>query len=643
MPPLSITLVTNLRSLSVALLLTATFAQPASAQQVASETLAEELALTGLSRSFDHLWMRYRDAEAQGQTELMERILTEIRRLRVERNTFHLHDIALAFAYKGRVYLEQGDLARAKANFETAAELDPALPTAFFGLARVARRADGFLSLDAPAYVIDGYLAGLHSIWDGYYVRADLLIVAVLSLLGVAGFLAGLMLYRYAVLLHHDFAERFEERLGRSVVGGVTVFVLVLPLIATVGVGWLIPYWLVLTFANQSRKERALSIGVLLFFFFLGPLVELHALWSRTLVNPVFRAAMSSDTGTFGASDVLVLQDALQQHPDDRELTLVLATQYKNLGEYDLSASLYRELLQKNPTDLAAQVNLGNIYFAQRDFEGAVLQYTNALANHSNEALLYYNMSLAHGESFHFREREEARTRADNLDRRAVADYERKTGSLRAVADLKLGPSEILTKFFGREQGLHPSPPPSVTFASLLGGRAAGFSMGVLLLAGLLVALELGFRQRPDTQRCTKCGSPFCGRCQIGTGRRGLCTQCYHLFIVKDGVSAGARNQKLAQVTNDVRTRERVFRFLSVVAPGAGHIGEEMPFIGSVLLSLWVAGILFFWGRAGLYPLYPMTAPLMGLGSPLHVYLVSAVLIGVFLVANVVAQPRIRT
>jgi hypothetical protein len=114
------------------------------------------------------------------------------------------------------------------------------------------------------------------------------------------------------------------------------------------------------------------------------------------------------------------------------------------------------------------------------------------------------------------------------------------------------------------------------------------------------------------------------------------------LFIVKDGVSAGARNQKIAQVTNDARTRERVFRVLSVLAPGAGHIGEEMPFLGSVLLSLWLGGILFFSGRAGLYLLYPMTAPLMGLGSSLHVYLVSVVLIGVFLVANVVAQPRIR-
>jgi hypothetical protein len=34
---------------------------------------------------------------------------------------------------------------------------------------------------------------------------------------------------------------------------------------------------------------------------------------------------------------------------------------------------------------------------------------------------------------------------------------------------------------------------------------------------------------------------------------------------VKDGVSAGARNQKLAQVSQDVRKRSLVFRALSVV------------------------------------------------------------------------------
>jgi hypothetical protein len=108
---------------------------------------------------------------------------------------------------------------------------------------------------------------------------------------------------------------------------------------------------------------------------------------------------------------------------------------------------------------------------------------------------------------------------------------------------------------------------------------------------------------------------------------------------VKDGVSAGARNQKLAQVSQDVRKRGLVFRALSVVVPGAGHIAEDMPFFGFVLLSVWLFGAIFLLAGGRLYPLLD---PMLGLGSSLNVLLMVVVLLTVLIVANTVAQPRIR-
>jgi tetratricopeptide (TPR) repeat protein len=360
---------------AVALLVVATLVRPAllhatSPQDVEGASSADA-GLSDLSGSFDQLWRRYQQAESSGQAELRQRILNEMRRLRVERNAFHLHDIALAFSFQGSTYLEQGNLAAARASFETAAELDPALPTPLFGLARVARRSGGFWPWSYVGYVINGYLASFHSIWNGYYARADILLVATLSVFVALGLFALAMLYRYAMLINHDFAELFTAKLGPFGVRGLTLLVLFLPLILTVGFAWLVPYWLALTFTHQTRSEKALSAASLVFFLILGPALEFHAQWSRTLVNPMFRASMSSAAGTFDATDVFVLQTALERHPDDRDLKLILATQYKNLGEYQLSASLYREILSDTPTDLAAQVNLGNIYFAERDWEGA--------------------------------------------------------------------------------------------------------------------------------------------------------------------------------------------------------------------------------------------------------------------------------
>ena len=73
------------------------------------------------------------------------------------------------------------------------------------------------------------------------------------------------------------------------------------------------------------------------------------------------------------------------------------------------------------------------------------------------------------------------------------------------------------------------------------------------------------------TMRCLKCGTPFCRLCHLGVVTGGLCTQCHHLFVVRDGVSGPARNQKLLEVQKEDSRRERVFRILSLLIPGAGH------------------------------------------------------------------------
>ncbi len=158
---------------AVALVTLFTLLHPVSAFATARQVPAEnpgsridEPVPSDLSRSFDQLWRRYQGAESEGQTELRDRILNEIARLRVERNVFHLHDIASAFTLRGSTLLEQGDLAAAKASFETASQLDPSLSTPLFGLARVARRSGGFWPSASLPFVVRGYLAPLSSFWS---------------------------------------------------------------------------------------------------------------------------------------------------------------------------------------------------------------------------------------------------------------------------------------------------------------------------------------------------------------------------------------------------------------------------------------------------------------------------------------------
>ncbi len=204
----------------------------------------------------------------------------------------------------------------------------------------------------------------------------------------------------------------------------------------------------------------------------------------------------------------------------------MLATQYKNLGDYEMAANQYRRIRENFPGDVEAQVNLGNIYFAQRDWDSALAQYNDVLSSNSQNAMAYYNKSLAHAENFQFSEREDARARAEGIDSIAVAAHEQRTGSYRVVADARLDETAILAKFYGLSEGMREQPVEAFLDASLLEGWGIRFVAVPVALGVLILLLELFSRERKLTKRCWKCGSAFCGRCQIGTGRKGLCTQC---------------------------------------------------------------------------------------------------------------------
>lgn len=573
-----------------------------------------------LHTSFDYFWRRYLLASSADDTQTASRMLDEIKRLRVERNAFHLHDIGMCFVYQGFAHIEAGNLEEARRNFDIARELAPDLPTAYFGLARLSERQGIFSYPSSIVYRIQAQLRALRSERDGPLAGWNLLFL-LFSTFAVSFFLFALvMVYRYGTLVYHDLQERLGGNWGQRALTAATLGILLFPLMLTAGPGWLAPLWLAITFGYQTARERVVSIVGLLLLLAAAPFAELYAGWAKAMSNPLYQASISSVTGSFDPADVALLRQAAKDHAADHDLQFVLATQYKNLGDYELAASQYRKILDAYPGDLDARMNLGNIYFAQLDWEGALNQYNQVLGEDATKAKAYYNKSLAHAENFQFAEREEARLRAESLDAAGVDAHERRTGDYRVVEDARLDEMDILAKFYGVSQGISDAPAGSGLGVSLFGGWGQRFLVAPILFGALILALEVGLGDRKLTQRCRKCGSAFCGRCQIGTGRKGLCTQCYHLFFMKDGVSAAARNDKLAQVQRATRTRSLLLRVLSVLAPGAGHISQGMPVVGILLLFVWILGALAIALRTSLYAL---PDGLLGFGAGLPLLLLA--------------------
>jgi hypothetical protein len=131
--------------------------------------------------------------------------------------------------------------------------------------------------------------------------------------------------------------------------------------------------------------------------------------------------------------------------------------------------------------------------------------------------------------------------------------------------------------------------------------------------------------------RCLKCGTPFCRRCHLGQVAGGLCSQCHHLFLVRDGVSGPARNRKLLEVQAEEARRDRVFRVLSLLVPGAGHLYAQRAPMGILLVMVWSAVIAaaLLAGR-----LLPLTEASGDLSKPWGLGLGVLALLVVYVLAN---------
>jgi hypothetical protein len=257
-------------------------------------------------------------------------------------------------------------------------------------------------------------------------------------------------------------------------------------------------------------------------------------------------------------------------------------------------------------------------------------------------ATLYYNLHLAHLQRFEYQPAQDARSQADGIDRGLVQAYEgewrvEKQGSmLAAVVDLGMTTDECLAKFAGAAEG--PGEPARTLSGSgpldyvvLARGLLNRVSVAVLLLALVVFARGRWRGSKAFTMRCLKCGTPFCRKCHLGAAIAGLCTQCYHLFIVRDGVSGPVRNQKLREVQAEDERRERLFRTLSLVSPGAGHVYGQKTLSGLAIIALWY-GLIFTTIVAG--RVVPCSEAPMRWTGPWPVVATVVALLVIYVVAN---------
>ena len=547
--------------------------------------------------SFDLLWFTYKRAEVAGDKDTAAKALHEIRRLRVERNIPGLEEVGLALVAEGESKLASGDVDAAIEDFRNATLVDPHLPDGYLGLGRAEARS-GVLGW---ARAIEHSILGMVARWGtsrGEYYLSSLLIPSLLLGAFIAMFIAAIaLLLRDGPLLLHDLEESVALLWGRGLALGIFGVLLLLPVATLQGYGWLPLWWFGLLFVYLKGMDR-LVVGLILAGSLVTPILA-KSLEDQALAvqNPVFRASMTAIEGAADRRTTDELERAQGRAADDTDLSYLLALAYKKAGLYDEASDLYRQMLEKNKTNGIALNNLANIEFARGEYQPAIARYKQGVEAGPPApigATFNYNLNLAYLQRFEPEPAREARTEAERLDGSLVRTYDSLWSHDEGSAVVDLGPSrpELWEKFDGVASGggkknLTLSALPPFDFMALGQGLLNRFA-GFVFLFGLVVfAISRWRGSRAFTMRCLKCGTPFCKKCHLGVAVAGLCTQCHHLFVVRDGVSGPARNQKLLEVQKEDARREWLFRVLSLVSPGAGHVYAHRMFSGFLLSLVW--------------------------------------------------------
>jgi tetratricopeptide (TPR) repeat protein len=591
--------------------------------------------------ALEALWAAYVRADRTGDTENARRVFQEIRRLRVERNIESLPVVGLALVGQGFERLKKGEHDSAEELFRSAVALAPRQPDGHFALAKVAASQGPAGPLRAARQTLAGVLAPLSTAEGQLRVAGLFAPVLLLAAFLTTVVFASTMVIRQGTLLLYDLRETLGVGRSRSVGLAFFAALLLLPVATFQGWGWLPFWWLAVLFLYLRPVEKAIALALVVGAIGIGPLIDWLEKGTETARNPLFWSSVAAvESGADGRS-VGQLEAAFKQDPSDRDLLFLLASMYRKAGRYEEVANLYRDALRADPQLGIAINNLANLDFARGDFPAAIGRYNQAIAAAPPPRALathYYNLSLAHLQRFEMQPADEALSQAKRLDAGLISHYDslwKYDNGNYAVVDLGLDLDQVLEKFDGRAQGVATknvyrggtAPVEGASWARSALTRFAGF-FGVFALVALALWLWRG--RSVTTLRCLKCGAAFDRRSDRNAAAVGLCTQCYHLFVVRDGISAPARNKKLLEVQGEEERRGRIFRALSILSPGAGQLFGQKALLGIGLTFLWYVTIsaLVLTSRDPLSDAPSALARPWGLGAA------ALVLLAVFVAAN---------
>jgi len=468
---------------------------------------------------------------------------------------------------------------------KAAATLDPTSPAIAFMGADAAAESNGLGS--ALPLVLRGFGNIFRNYRSRLLSRADLLITFLLAISLTMAIVAVALFVRYGRAMAHDFRELLSGRIHGGSVSVLAFALLFLPVFLWLGPVWLIFYWLIIFFGYAKPGERILIV-VLTLLIAAAPLaLDLASHWIAGVDSPVVLSAIASEERSYQPDALRRMQELVNIVPDDAVLHLLIANLYLQDGDEQQASQHYQRSADLHDS-AGAHVNLGNLHFFNNDFATAITEYNKAEVLDPRLAIAFYDDSIALGELYKFDQQAQRLDQAKRID----------TNYIERISSDPQNQKVVLYRPTIQQAWTVSSDIARRGEARSLFGNYAWFdpvesvrnplTIGAILTVILAPLVFLKRRRAGFAGSCIKCGRTFCLRCKSAHESATFCTQCIHIYLKRDGVSAATKRAKLEEVNEHQGGILARNRWLATFFPGSAQIIEGHTIAGTIAAFIFV-------------------------------------------------------
>lgn len=368
------------------------------------------------------LFLAWQGAFFQDDRKTADGVTEDLRRLAEQLGMRRLPDVSRGMlASAVQAAREDGDFARASWAVEAAEQLDPGRPETAFARATLHRLEGSYFAAVRDA--VQGYLRLRELPQERVLWTFNAQLLLLLSLVVAGSLFVALQLAARGPLLLRDLGRLLGGLIRRPIALLLGGLLLLVPLALSFGVLWFVLLCSVLLWGYATKSERVILVLV---WLVLGSAPLLLAEQQRhiaMLMSPPSRALYSLEERSLSGSlfaDIRALRRTL---PDPPALQHLLADLHRGLGQWEQARSLYQQLLQEEPSNAGAEINVGTYYFEQGDFGRAQIRFEKATRGNPQSAEAFFNLSQAYTSQYLFEDASRAMDQAQQLQPELVGQW----------------------------------------------------------------------------------------------------------------------------------------------------------------------------------------------------------------------------